>query len=65
MLPLKLRAVAILLRLATVAASTLLLVARHACSQRNINSRRGCEAEALCDLDQIQLVNVEDAPQAV
>ena len=65
MLPLKLRAMPILLRLTPIAATTLFLVPRHACPQGDVHSGRRGEAEALRDFHEIQLVNVEDAAEAV
>jgi hypothetical protein len=65
MLPLKLRTMTILLRLTPVASTTLFLVPRHACPQRDVHSGRRREAEALCDFHEIQLVDVEDAAEAV
>jgi hypothetical protein len=65
MLPLELRAMTILLRLASVASTTLFLVPRHACSQRDVHSGWRGETEALRDFHEIQLVDVEDAAEAV
>ena len=65
MLPLELRAMPILFRLAPIAASSLLLVARHACPQRNVHSWWCGEAKALRYLHEIQLIDIEDASQAV
>jgi hypothetical protein len=56
----------LLLLLAAVRAAALgRLVAAHARPQRNVNPRRCREAKALGHLDQVQLVHVEDGPQAV
>lgn len=53
MLPLKLRPMTILLRLTPIAATTLLLVPRHACPQRDVYPGRRGEAEALRDFHEI------------
>ena len=57
---------ALLLRLAAVCAPALdLLVAPHAGAQRDVDPRRRRKPKALGHLDQVQLVHVEDGPQAV
>ena len=55
----------ILLRLTSVASTTLFLVPRHACSQRDVHPGWGGETEALRDFHEIQLVDVEDATEAM
>ena len=65
MLPLKFRAMAILLQLAAIASPRLLLVTRHARSQGDIYPRWRGESEALCYFHEIELVDVEDAAEAV
>jgi hypothetical protein len=53
-----------LLWLASVRPTTLLLlISAHACSQRDIYPWGSREAKALCYLDQIELVDVEDGSQ--
>ena len=50
-----------LFRLTAIGAPAFFLfVAAHACTESDIHSRRCLEAEALCNLDKIELMNIKD-----
>lgn len=59
-LPLVLLALTVLLRLATVSATTLVALL-HASAESDVDARRGGEAEGFGDLDEVEAVDVEDA----